>query len=310
MNRTRPLLLAMFLATGATEQGPGPAIPDRDLLLQIDVEATHVEFGKAFALSVQRVWSKDLWPEPWDDSALAPLVLRAVATETREDARHIEETRHFMAFLFRHGKVSIGAAPFRARPKAGGLRRETFGAALEFEVRAGLDPANPGSIEVLDLLPPPTSSWFAWAAAAILAGLSLLGWNLTRRAPGKPPEVSRVRVEPHLRAEQRLLALRALQPTNEAENRAFYVEASDLLRSFIEARYGLGATRMTTDEFLSISKTHKALEPGECVLLTGFLELCDLAKFAGTQPQSAEREQLLDTAAAFLRAARREGDAA
>ena len=185
MSRSRSMLFAfsLFAGAGLGDAHPRQAIPDQDLLLEVRVATGEVEFGKAFALTVLRVWSRDLLPESWDDRALSPIVLRPIETSRREDALRIEETRRFEAYLFRHGEVTIPAAAFRARPRNGGLMREVHGETLELSVTAGLDPANAGSIEVLELLPPPASSWFGWSAAGLLllAGLSFLAYSFTRR---------------------------------------------------------------------------------------------------------------------------------
>lgn len=303
MNRPRTMLLAVILAgTGWWGRQPEQAIPGQDLLLQIHVETHAVEFGQAFELSVVRVWSRDLAPERWDDRALEPLVLRPIATSRRQNALRIEETRRFRAYLFRHGDVVIPAVVFRAKPRNGGLLREVHSEALELSVKAGLDPADTRNIEVLELLSQPASPWFAWSAAGLvlLAGLSLLIYNFAHRGSATPRATDRPSVNAHQRAAERLLALRTQQPVGGSENRAFYVEASDLLRSYIEDQFALRAKRMTTDEFLEAQQTVRALQAEERAILSGFLELCDLAKFAGQQPGTTEREQLLDAADTFL----------
>ena len=300
MRSSRSLLLALTLTCAGL--GSTQAIPDQDLLLRVQVETEQVEFGKPFALTVQRVWSKTLAPESWDDRALSPIVLRPIQTSRREDGLRIEETRRFQAFLFRHGKVTVPAAALRAKPKNGGLMREVFGEALTLHVSAGLDPNDIGPVETLDLLTLPASSWFAWSAAGLvlLAGLSFLTYTFARRGGAAASTGFAPPVNYHLRATERLLALRGQQPVGDDENRAYYVEASDLLRSYIEDQFALRAKRMTTDEFLEAEQTMRALQTEERTILSGFLELCDLAKFAGQQPAASTREQSLDAAEKFL----------
>lgn len=305
MSTAKSLLLALSLASaGWSGTQAVPASTVEDLLLEIHVATPNIEFGQAFVLTVRRAWNRNLTPETWDDGALSPLVLRPIETTRRNDALRIEETRRFHAFLFRHGKVTIPATAFRARPRNGGLMREVFSDAFTLSVNAGLDPADIGPIEVLELLPLPASAWFGWPAAGllVLAGMSFLAYSFTRRGGGKTLSRRSIQssIDPHDRASERLRALRTQQPVGDDENRAFYVEASDILRSYIEDRFTLRARRMTTDEFLEAEQTLRALQAAERSILSGFLTLCDLAKFAGQQPGASARARCLDAAAAFL----------
>jgi hypothetical protein len=122
-------------------------------------------------------------------------------------------------------------------------------------------------------LPRPWPLWVAAAAALAGSAYGFYRWQ-RRRQPVVP-------LMPHELALRRLEALRAQMPALGAT--AFAVAASDIIRSYIEVRFGVTVTRRTTDEFLadlsaSPDSALNMLRP----LLNEFLSRCDYAKFAGS----------------------------
>lgn len=141
--------------------------------------------------------------------------------------------------------------------------------------------------------PEKASAWLLYALIGITALLLIAGiiWWLKRR---KRPEVS---VEQWARHE-----LDGLQRNGGAMVPGdFALAASRVVRVFIERKFGLAAPKRTTEEFLqelSISKNEALVTRMEP--LRGFLKSCDMAKFAGTNLESSERENLIAKAKAFV----------
>ncbi len=139
-----------------------------------------------------------------------------------------------------------------------------------------------------------------WIVPAIVSGAALLAlcaygiWRRQRRAPREYPLL------PHELAARRLEEIRPLmQP---ASAREFGIAVSDVIRHYIEQRFGIVATQRTTEEFLQ-----DVLEsPNEMLgtyrqTLAEFLRLCDLVKFAGMSPALPDMELLHGSARAFVR---------
>jgi hypothetical protein len=76
----------------------------------------------------------------------------------------------------------------------------------------------------------------------------------------------------------------------------YAAELSRIVRTFLEERLSLAATRQTTPEFLASVQQSTILLPAQQRSLKEFLEQCDLVKFAGVQLQEEQRQAL--TAAA------------
>jgi hypothetical protein len=81
----------------------------------------------------------------------------------------------------------------------------------------------------------------------------------------------------------------------------FANRAAQTVRSYISARFGLAAPRRTTEEFLrDLAKQDGLSLIGESDHLKAFLKSCDLAKFAGSNLSTAQREDLLQSARNFV----------
>jgi hypothetical protein len=145
----------------------------------------------------------------------------------------------------------------------------------------------------------PASSALAAAEAvedtgAALLGLSAYGiWRWLRRR--RRPRV----LLPFEIALQRLEEMRALMQPSQA--REFSIAVSDVVRRYIEERFGVTATHRTTEEFLHdlLESSHAPLARHRA-LLAEFLQQCDLVKFAGMSLTLQNMESLHHSARAFV----------
>ena len=134
----------------------------------------------------------------------------------------------------------------------------------------------------------------ALIAGAVLLSLSAYGlwrWLRRRRRPRAllPFEI----------ALQRLEEMRALMQPSQA--REFSIAVSDVVRRYIEERFGVTATHRTTEEFLHdlLGSSHAPLARHRA-LLAEFLQQCDLVKFAGMSLTLQNMESLHHSARAFV----------
>jgi hypothetical protein len=143
--------------------------------------------------------------------------------------------------------------------------------------------------------------WFwPYPLGATLVGALLLvvlaalaGWGLSmvfRRRPAV--------ADPRGRA---LAALAALEgDAGSADPHEFGVAVSDILRGFLVAEHGLGATTQTSHEFLEDIRRRESFGGGEREALAVFLEKTDLLKFARADEGRAGRDELLAIARRFV----------
>ena len=138
-----------------------------------------------------------------------------------------------------------------------------------------------------------------WLLPAAIAGTVVLAlgaygvWRWLRRR--QQPRV----LLPFEIALQRLEEMRSLmQP---ADAREFSIAVSDVVRRYIEERFGVTATHRTTEEFLHdlLESSHAPLARHRA-LLSEFLQQCDLVKFAGISLTLQNMESLHHSARAFV----------
>ena len=145
----------------------------------------------------------------------------------------------------------------------------------------------------------PGDPWF-WTkvlAAALLICVPAGIWFLRLKRAGKLPFQASP-VPPERSALDRLAAI--LHLIDEGLVREFVREASDILRGYIEVRYGLRAPRLSTEEFLYEAEQSKQLDGDARDRLAHFLFCCDRVKFAlGTLDRQAMRD-LHGAAEAFI----------
>jgi hypothetical protein len=140
-------------------------------------------------------------------------------------------------------------------------------------------------------LPPARWPWLVAAGVAALAIiiLALSLWIWKRRQPETPAAPA---VPPHLRAFERLDALLAEDLIGKGAIKLFHIRLSDILRRYLEERFGLHAPERTTEEFLIEAGRSTVLNAEQRDLLHDFLRYCDLVKFARHEPDREEIEEL------------------
>ena len=148
--------------------------------------------------------------------------------------------------------------------------------------------------------------WWRLVALALAAGgiavVALRGYRRWRRArpQARAPELSPAQ-----------LALRALADLERSELlpqgdlKTFHTVVSDIVRRYVEDRFGVRARERTTDEFL---RGWQAAGPAtgaggsgpQSDALRRFLQQCDLVKFARAAPTQAASAALITTARRFV----------
>jgi hypothetical protein len=139
---------------------------------------------------------------------------------------------------------------------------------------------------------PPVVLWSSIAGGVLLLALVAYLWKkrVGKQQLKSPPEV----------ALASLAELEATRETIAAE--AFANRAAQTVRQYIADRFRIVAPRLTTEEFLNTL----AMDPTSSLAAEGdhlkaFMKSCDLAKFAGSNLDSTQRVELLNTARGFIR---------
>lgn len=149
------------------------------------------------------------------------------------------------------------------------------------------------------------AAWLLWTGLVLAAAaLGLVTWWWWRRrrpdgsAPGVPP------VPPYDLAIRELERLRRTDFSDLRELRRYYFAVSSVIRAYVEGRFGLNATDLTTEEILGRLGGLVRLEPPQARRLERFLVATDQVKFAAHLPLPEEIERTYEQALGFVTATR------
>ena len=175
--------------------------------------------------------------------------------------------------------------------------------AIFVEVESVLPQAGEGeATDIRDLKPleeiasPVPWGWIA-GSAALLIGL-LAGIFLWRRRPVKVPPP----IPAHEIAFRELDGLRGTDFEDPESVRRFHFRISEVLRTYVEGRFGLNATDLTTEEILTELPALDGIAPAPAGDLRTFLEATDRVKFAHHTPLKEEIQETYELGLGFVEA--------
>jgi len=136
--------------------------------------------------------------------------------------------------------------------------------------------------------------WLCAGGAAVAAALVALRRVRRKRELSPPPRL------PHLIAYEELARLLAMNLIAAGRVKEYYIGISDIVRRYIERRFGLRAPDRTTEEFLAEASASGLLDPRARTLVGDFLEKCDMVKFARYGPTDEENSGAYAAAKRFV----------
>ncbi len=143
------------------------------------------------------------------------------------------------------------------------------------------------------------SGWLlmAWALVAlIIVGILIyIDWKRN----GRPFWAPREKEPPHLAAIRALEALSHQKLWQNNKHKQYYTLLADIVRTYIEGRYGVAAMEMTSDELLGAMRGLDLPERNRRQLTTLF-SVADLAKFAKYTPPAEDNESCYNDAYYFV----------
>ena len=311
-------MFALLVACGEQKERVAPIEGRAEATASIDSE--QVAFGDEFTLTI----------EVRSDPALEIDVPRVTeiagfrfldSGSTRSEEGGVAIERRWLRLRAEHkGKQTLpgfdvryrpapaGAMPGGAPPPAGAAGnapwKTTSTAPIELDVRSLL-PAGDQPPQIRDIKPlqpidrPRPWLWIAGAVAVVLAVAAAIAYWLRRRrgpeaeAPPAPP------IPAHLVALAALERLAAQEPVGDAAVRRYYFALSEIVRAYIEGRFGLNATDLTTEEIVPLIG-QLALPNERSLELRAFLHDTDAVKFASHRPPRPEIAGIVGWARLFV----------
>jgi hypothetical protein len=160
---------------------------------------------------------------------------------------------------------------------------------------------------IFDIVPPRTapvtfSEVLPWIIIALIA--SALVYLLARFLPRNPLKRFVKPVPPpepaHIIALRELKALREGELWQKGEVKEYYSRLSDILRRYIDNRYGISSPELTTDETVRMLQRAAVTTPGQMGLVKEVLSLSDMVKFAKYLPAAVIHESAYGNSHRFV----------
>jgi hypothetical protein len=134
-------------------------------------------------------------------------------------------------------------------------------------------------------------------AVPVLLAVALAALLLARR---RRRPVAVPIIPPHERALQELARLEAEDLPGRGAMHEYYFRLADIVRSYLERRFGMLAPERTTEEFLREARLDRSLSQAHKEMLGRFLRAADLVKFALHQPGAQDAAEALAAARGFV----------
>ncbi len=269
----------------------------------IKMNDTKIDLAKSFYIEFDVTHPADRRVEfPMLSSILKDMIVSDYGTTppTRLADGRTMEKRWYLLEPFTSGTFTIPSLKFSFED-ASGKKDSLLTDPVKLEVTsiASKEAARMKIHPIEDILPPPPSRRWFWigigalplAAAAVL----LLALARKKRIPPPPPPIP-----PHVTALKRLKALAESGLLKQGRIKEFHFTLSDIVRFYIEDRFGLHAPERTTEEFLHEISRNDKIPPHFRGMLDDFLRQCDMVKFAKYTPEDAEIEAAFNMAREFV----------
>jgi hypothetical protein len=147
----------------------------------------------------------------------------------------------------------------------------------------------------LELLP------FIIGGIIVIGALGLLWWYLRRRKKNKPLFGPRKPEDPaHIIAFRELRELGDEKLWQNNEFKKYYTRLTEIIRRYMERRYGIRAMELTSYEIMNEWKLSGEDKDDLSEKLHQLLNLADLVKFAKQKPVATENEENMDIAYDFV----------
>ena len=293
------LLLALLYAVGAQAQGC-----DASATLSADPQRILVGDQSRVFLSAQHdpLKSRITWPAVPDSFGKLEVIEKG-KIDTIKNGSFTLYRQRLLVTGFDSGEHRIPPFQMTVTPVSGAPYTVETGIVDMLVQTVAVDTTKP--IKPIKGIMIVESSWLDyiwWIAGAVLllAALGLIYYFMRQKKhailPPPPPK------EPlHVQAMRLLTALESEGLWQKGEVKEHYVRLTDILRGYIEARYGVPAMERTTDELTTAAAAH-----GELVIHTDrlyrILSTADAVKFARAQPLPAEHLTAMQATKDFITA--------
>jgi len=307
------LHVALIGTAWAEESAPQPDTPGLSPTAVARVDMDTITIGDPLKYTIELTAGKDVEVDPPAiEGDLDGFTVKDSGSEKSGIFGKKTTTFWYLLDTYETGSRTIPGPVIRYREKGAADWKEMALNEVEINVKSVLGDQQENA-DIKDIRGPvgfPTSLYIYILAglAAVIVIYVIIKYILQRRKKAQlivpPPRPA------HEIAYEALMELQKKGYPEKGMIKEYYTELSDIVRRYIENRFGLRAPEMTTEEFIQGVRDSGQLDAGQKDLLREFLSRCDLVKFAKFGPEKDEIDGSHESARRFIDQTRSAGPVA
>lgn len=161
--------------------------------------------------------------------------------------------------------------------------------------------------DIKDVVNPPFVLWdfmptWAWVLIVVLAVLGVIAFLLVKffkNRKTEEPLTPQQRMSPYEYAMLQLKELRESKLWQQGQEKQYYTRLVDILREYIDSRFGISAMEMTSAQIVEAMRQNKSYIE-ENKYLGEVLSMADFVKFAKMRPMPEDNERMMRRAVDFV----------
>lgn len=304
-------LTVMFFAGTLSASG-------QDVSVKVRFDTTQVLTGDQlwFTVTLEKPEGERLSLQRFADTLAGKIeILRGPVSDTvRESGREIVSERYLVT-SFDSGRYEVPPV-FAEVAGESGVKRYYSDYTYLVVNRPETAPAD-STMKFFDIVGPyraPVTAGEILPWILAVAMITAIAWFLeryyrNRRKPGSP-ETEEIQVEsPHVIAYRSLEKLKGEKLWQKGKYKEYYTRLSEILRNYIDMRFGLNSLESTTYEILRDFEAVAAGKREAADALKQVLTLSDMVKFAKLVPDSSDCELSIEQSWSFVSLTRKEKSA-
>ncbi|GAN31652.1 MAG: hypothetical protein DYG83_07095 [Candidatus Brocadia sp. AMX2] len=291
------------------------AIETKDTGDAVSIEATaytdrnEITIGDKIKFGIHVKYRNDLTVEfPKINQQLGAFTVKetgGIAGDKREKDGYFTVEQNYVLSSYEIGRQTIPSLKIRYKSSRG--TGEVVTNEITIDVRGVLKEGETAA-DIKDIFPPmnvPTNfrrlvTWI-FAGLAALSLSAVIYWLINKRKNGYKKQSQEFIVRaPHEVAYELLENLLKEDLISKGLIKEYYYRLTDIVRHYIEKRFGLLAPERTTEEFLDEMAHTNKLDDTHKRLIQEFLERCDMVKYARYGPSRSEIQETYDAAKRFI----------
>lgn len=305
MRKTLLILILVCTAVGISFSQGGKPTPKVRMSLTKDTMLIGDQVQ--FTVEIAKDLNQDIWFPDFPDGKLTEkieiLAQSGVDTLAR-DGRDVTIARHFMLTSFDAGIHMLTRFPLLYLDKN---ITDTLYVPDSLRLMVTTFEIDTTTMSIYDIKEPMDTplifSEIKEAVGYTVLGLLLaaaVAYYIVRRRRRKANYRPKINVPAHVRAIEELERVHAEKLWQSNKHKQYYTRLTDIIRGYIDERYGIDAPEMTTDQTIAALAASSDVSDSLRATLRELLSTADYVKFAKYTPSAMENEDMYRNAYYFV----------